>query len=99
MSCNVQFVDERIKKAFEKLSNGKYEEKDLIKYLKCAFLDIEKNPFCGIQILKRLIPEDYLKKYNLKNLWKYNLPNAWRLLYSLESQKVVIVAIKFIPNY
>ncbi len=54
---------------------------------------IEVNAFCGIQIPKHLIPKEYTKKYDIKNLWKYNLPNAWRLLYSVEGNNVKIISI------
>ncbi len=84
----VQFVNEKVKRAFEKISNT-----DLKKFLERAFEDIEKNPFCGIQISKKLIPKDYIKKYNIKNLWKYNLPEAWRLIYSLEGGTLKIITI------
>jgi Txe/YoeB family toxin of Txe-Axe toxin-antitoxin module len=93
MESKIQFVDERIKKAFEKLSTGNHEEKEIRHFIERAFEDISKNPFCGIQIPKRLIPEEYLKKFNLRNLWKYNLPNAWRLIYSIESNKICLISI------
>ncbi len=93
MECKIQFANEKLKEAFEKLSSGNYEDKELKNYIKRAFDDICQNPFCGIQIPKRLIPHDYIKKYNIKNVWKYNLPNAWRLLYSLESNKIYILSI------
>lgn len=93
MECKIQFVNEKVQKAFEKLGNGNYEEKELKKYIERAFEDICKEPFCGIQIPKRLIPEEYIKKFDIKNVFKYNLPNAWRLLYSLESRKIYIISI------
>ena len=58
-----------------------------------GFLDIQKNAFCGIQIPKKLIPREYIKKYGIRNLWKYNLPNAWRMLYSIEGRDVKIISI------
>jgi len=93
MECKVQFINDRVKEAFEKLSTGDSEEREMKKHIERAFNDICKNPFCGIQIPKRLIPNEYIQKYNLKNVWKYNLPNAWRLLYSLEGNKLYIISI------
>ena len=58
-----------------------------------AFEDIENNAFCGIQIPKKLIPKEYIKKYNVRNLWKYNLPDAWRLIYSLEGKNLFVFSI------
>ncbi len=88
-----KFFDEKIKKAFEELQQSKGDEKRLYAWLIRAFTDIEANAFCGIQVPKRLIPKEYIRKYNIHNLWKYNLPNAWRLLYSIENQEIVVVSI------
>ena len=97
MECKVQFVNEKLQKAFTKLGEGKFEEKQLKSFLERAFQDIYKNPFCGIQIPKRLIPKEYIKKFNIKNVWKYNLPGAWRLLYSLEGNQDPVTGEKFFP--
>ena len=59
----IQFVNEKVQKAFNKINDP-----NLKKFLERAFEDIEQNPFCGIQISKRLIPKDYIKKYKIKNL-------------------------------
>jgi len=93
MKSKIQFVNKGVKKSFEKLKTGKYEDKKVYEWLCRAFEDIEENVFCGIQIPKSKIPNQYLKKYNIKNVWKYNLPDAWRLLYSIESKKIIILSV------
>ncbi|MBS3151657.1 hypothetical protein J4443_04720 [Candidatus Woesearchaeota archaeon] len=90
LPSNVKFVDQNLKNSFEKL---KETEDSLYRFLIRAFEDIERNAFCGIQIPKRLIPKEYIKRYNVKNLWKYDLPGAWRLLYSIERDEIVVVSI------
>lgn len=90
LSTKVKFVNEKLKESFENLKDF---EKQIYNWLMRAFEDIEKNAFCGIQIPKKLIPKEYIKKYKIKNLWKYNLPNAWRLLYSIENQEIIVVSI------
>ena len=87
------FPDKDLKASFEKLRAGRTEEKELYDWLNRAFDDICSNAFCGIQIPKKQIPKEYLKKYGIENLWKYNLPNAWRLLYSVARDEIVVVAI------
>ena len=91
--CRIQFANEKVEEAFQKLASGNFEEKALKEYIERAFQDICNNAFSGIQIPKRLIPEYYVKKFNIKNVWKYNLPNAWRLIYSLESTNLCIISI------
>ena len=93
LPSNIQFIDEKTKEEFERLrSSDDNEKKEIYRWLARAFEDIKENCFCGIQIPKKLIPEEYLSK-NIHNLWKYNLPNAWRLLYSIEHGKVLVLAI------
>lgn len=91
LPSKVKFGDEKVKKAFIELS--KSDENKVYSWLIRAFKDIEQNAFCGIQIPKKLIPQEYKNKHKIHNLWKYNLPNAWRLLYSVENQEIVIVSI------
>ncbi len=93
LPTKVRFADEKLKQAFEQLKDGKGDEKELYNWLIRAFKDIEQNAFCGIQIPKRLIPNEYPQKYGVHNAWKYNLPNAWRLIYSIENQEIIVVSI------
>ena len=90
MKSKVQFINEQVKNAFEKLKN---EDEQVYKIILRAFGDIENNAFCGIQIPKRLIPKEYIQKYEVKNLWKYNLPDAWRLIYSVKGKNLLIFSI------
>ena len=86
--ARVQFANEKVLEAFDKLGDS-----DLKRFIERALSDIEQNPFCGIQIPKRLIPEEYIRKFNIKNVWKYNLPNAWRLIYSIQGGKAVVISL------
>ncbi len=89
----VAFVDSSLRKAFEKLKKGPYEEKTLYNFIDRAIDDLKINPFAGIKIPKKLWPNEYTQKYKINNLWKYNLPNAWRLMYFIRGDKVKIISI------
>jgi Txe/YoeB family toxin of Txe-Axe toxin-antitoxin module len=87
----VKFVSEELENNFESLP-----KEDMIKKsIKRAIEDLKQNAFCGIQIPKRLIPKEYINRYNVKNLWKYDLPNSWRLIYTIvkENEIQIISAI------
>jgi len=90
MESRIQFVTEKIKKSFENLKRTDFK---MYNFILRAFEDIEENVFCGIQVPKKLIPREYLKKFGVRNVWKYNLPGAWRLLYSVEGKNLVIFSI------
>ncbi len=93
MISKVVFAEQKLKKAFEKLKVSKTEDQHLYEWLNRAFDDLKEDPFCGIQIPRKLIPKIYTKKYGIDNLWKYNLPNAWRLIYSVANEEVMILSI------
>ncbi len=101
MKARLFFADAKVKKAFEKLSSSSKSEDEKIRgWLTKAFKEIQQDAFCGIQIPKRLIPKEYLKKYGINNLWKYNLPEGWRLLYSIaaDEKNVVCIIIEWLDH-
>lgn len=89
----VSFADEKLKRTFDILPKGKHERKQLYEFINRAITDLKNNPACGIHIPKKLIPKDYIKKYQVTNLWKYDLPNAWRLIYTIKENQITIISI------
>ncbi|MAE49708.1 hypothetical protein CMI48_02655 [Candidatus Pacearchaeota archaeon] len=84
------FANDKIEEAFYHLDKSD----PLRKHITRAIQDIEQNAFCGIQIPKKLIPKEYVKKYEVTNLWKYDLPDGWRLIYSVTTpNKVEIITL------
>ena len=89
MKGRVIFGDKKLQKGFEEIV-----DKQLRKQLEKALKNIEENPFCGIQIPKKLIPKEYVKRFGgLDNLWKYNLPDAWRLIYTIKNNNIELLRI------
>ncbi|PIN85771.1 MAG: hypothetical protein COV47_00545 [Candidatus Diapherotrites archaeon CG11_big_fil_rev_8_21_14_0_20_37_9] len=89
----VIFAEPSLKKAFEDLEKGKYEDKQLAEFLKRAIRDLKENPLCGIKIPSKLWPKEYIKKYEITNLRKYDLPDGWRLIYTIEGNELEIISI------
>ncbi|MBS3094237.1 hypothetical protein J4474_01090 [Candidatus Pacearchaeota archaeon] len=88
-SDEVTFIDEKTENAFDSLS----EEDWLKKSIRKAIANLKENAFCGEKIRKELIPKEYIKKYNIDNLFWYPLPNGWRLVYSVLTNHVEILAV------
>lgn len=84
------YASENIKKSLEKI---KIKEPEFYRHIENALRNISEDPVCGIKIPLKLIPKEWIKEFQINNLYKYNLPNAWRLLYSLTGSKVEIIAI------
>ena len=80
---HVAFITKKLKEQFESLKSGKFEDQQLYKFIDRALDDVKKDPTCGVKIPKKLWPKDYVKKFEVTNLWKYDLPNAWRLIWSI----------------
>lgn len=93
MNSEINFADEKVKKNFEELKDSKSEDKLLYKWICRAFEDLKENAFCGIRIQKKLIPNIYIEKYHIDNLWKYDLPKGWRLIYSVANGQICILSI------
>ena len=86
----VVFANDRIEKEFNKLN----ENDEIKKYIKRAIEDIKQNAFCGIPIPKRLIPREYVQKFNVRNLWKYDMLDGWRLIYTITTpNKIEILSV------
>lgn len=93
LPSKVKFFDEKTKFAFEELEHSTTEDRQLFKFLNQAFENLEENAFSGIQIPKKQIPKEFIKKHGIDNCWKYNLPSAWRLLYTVSRDKVFVLSI------
>ena len=52
---------------------------------------LKENPFAGDQVKKEQIPDYYLKKYDITNLWRIELSNYWRLLYTIQSNEIEVI--------
>lgn len=93
MNSLVYFGDEKLKEAYEEIKNSKVEDKMLYEWINRAINDLGQNAFCGTQVPKRLIPKEYVQKYDINNLWKYDLPKGWRLMYSVANEEIKIITI------
>ena len=89
MAGRVKFAAPGLEERYAHLAGGDAAERDLHKHIATAIAWLREDPFCGIQVQKRLIP----KEYGVKNLWKLNLPRGWRQLYTVEVGTVMIVSI------
>ena len=71
-------------------------EKTILKALHKKIDLIKSNPHYGDPISKKLIPQEYRRKYGITNLFRTELPNYWRMLYTLTSDETQVEIIAFI---
>jgi len=89
----VGFAEESLRKAYDSLKAGRFEDRQTYEYLGKAFDELEKNPYAGIKVPGSVWPKIYIKKYGIDNLRKYDMPNGWRLIYTLRGDTIQIVAV------
>ena len=78
----------------EQRSNGITSSKDitLLAAINRLFDIMVNNPFYGENAKKDLIPKEYRQKYDADNLFIADLPDYWRMIYTLESDEIEIIA-------
>ena len=78
----------------EQRSNGITSSKDitLLNAINRIFDILTNNPFYGENAKKDLIPKEYRQKYDVGNLFIADLPDFWRMIYTLESDEIEIIA-------
>jgi len=52
----------------------------------------------GKHLPRKVIPREYIQKYEVNNLFKIELPNFWRMLYTLKTEEKEIEVIAFLLN-
>jgi hypothetical protein len=54
---------------------------------------LRDNPEYGFHIPKDRIPKEYIRDYDVNNLWKVNLSGAWRMVYTIRGSEVEIISL------
>jgi|SRR3989338_5307524 len=88
-ASEVKFIEQYLEDNFVSFP----EKNPIKKGIQRAINRLKENVFCGERIEKRLIPKEYILKYDIDNLWWYPLPDGWRLVYSIATNESEILAI------
>ena len=71
-------------------------KKMLLKAINQKIELIKQNPHYGKPIAKNLFPKEYIKKYQVTNLFHVELPTFWRMIYTLTHGNSNIEIVTFI---
>ena len=71
------------------------EKQTLLSSIRHKIELLRANPEYGGHIPKNRIPKEYVRNYDINNLWKINLPGAWRLIYTIRGSEIEIISIIF----
>lgn len=72
------------------------EEKRILKMINKKIEFIKENFHYGEPISKKKIPNKYIQKYGITNLFWVELPHFWRMIYSLREGETKIEIIAFV---
>lgn len=71
-------------------------EERILKGIKKKVELIKNNPHYGEPISKKKIPNEYVQKYGVSNLFWVELPHFWRMIYTLTNGGTIIEIIAFV---
>jgi len=74
---------EEVYKYINKQAPDSKQERTILNAINQKIELIKQNPHFGNPISKKLIPKEYIKKYEIRNLFRVEIPNFWRMLYTL----------------
>jgi len=80
---------------FDYVTKRSVNSKKEMTMLKAILRNIEllkQKPDLGQSITRRLIPKEYIRKYQVKNLYRIELPDFFRMLYTLNDEEIEIIA-------
>lgn len=69
------------------------EHQTLLNSIKQKVELLKANPQYGVHIQKDRIPKEYVRDYDIENLWKVDLAQAWRMIYTIRGSEVEIIAL------
>ena len=84
---------EEYTKLKRRAESGRGEARYLVRIIDKGIAKLKRDREAGKRIPKRLIPRDYLVKYDVTNLWKLNLDRYWRMIYTIVGDEIRLVSI------
>jgi hypothetical protein len=84
-----QEFDELNKVVGEEIAKGitGSDHQTLLNSVKQKIELLRDNPEYGNHIPKNRIPKEYVRDFDVNNLWKMNLSGAWKMIYTIREVK------------
>jgi hypothetical protein len=87
--------DELNKVVGEEIAKGitSRDHQTLLNSIKQKIEILKANPEYGTHVEKDRIPREYVKIYDVSNIWKVDLSSGWRMIYTIRGSEVDIIAL------
>jgi hypothetical protein len=69
------------------------DHQTLLNSIKQKIEILKANPEYGTHIQKDRIPKEYIRDYDVNNLWKVDLSGAWRMIYTIRGSEIEIISL------
>lgn len=89
----VRFAEKQWEEEYNRLAFGNKNERKLYKKITRAIERLKINPWAGQAIGKEKIPERYIRRYGVENLFWYTIGKEERLIYTVKGNEVVITSL------
>ena len=88
-------LDELNKLVGEEIARGitSSDHQTLLNSVKQKIEILKANPQFGTHVQKDRIPKEYIREYDVENIWKVDLARAWRMIYTIRGSEVDIIAL------
>ncbi len=80
---------------FAESNQGNGESRQLLKIIEKGVEKLKYDYRYGEHIRNERIPEEYLKKHSVENLWKLNLGSFWRMIYTVKGNEIEVISVVF----
>jgi len=85
--------NEEYVKLQKRVENGDGEAEYLLKIINKGITKLAQDITVGKKIQKKLWPKEYIKEYDVTNLWKLNLDSYWRMIYTIVGDKAELIGL------
>lgn len=69
------------------------DHQTLLNSIKQKIEILKANPEYGTHVQKDRIPKEYVRDYDVNNLWKVDLSGAWRMIYTIRGSEVEVISL------
>jgi Txe/YoeB family toxin of Txe-Axe toxin-antitoxin module len=84
----VVFASKKLEKEIDSISDKEFKEE-----IERTICKLKEKSTLGIHVPKNLWPKEYIKLYNITNLWKIDLRNGCRIIYTIKNDELKILCI------
>jgi mRNA-degrading endonuclease YafQ of YafQ-DinJ toxin-antitoxin module len=85
--------EKEFKNLRKRSQHGDGEATYLVKIIEKGIEKLKYDYRYGDHITKKKVPQEYIKKHKVENLWKLDLSHYWRLIYTVKGGEIEVISV------